>query len=97
MTEQQPPALPNLTDALDAVGADMGRAIQPLVDMVRQRDDVLAVLAPRLVALQESHTALLEFIDRMAVRPNWATDVRTLEQARALQESLTPPTGGPTT
>lgn len=51
-------------------------------------DATQAVLGD-LVALYESHAALLEYVAR-TVPPNWAQDRVTLETAQALHDRLTP-------
>lgn len=75
---------PDVAAVLGQMGERFGYAIQPLVDLLRARDEVLALLAPRAVALQQSLTEVLAMLDAHAVRPNWAAEVRTLETARAL-------------
>lgn len=88
---------PTLQQAVDALGEGVAILLGPIVGMVQDRDEALGVLAESHERLRASHGALLDLLDRMAVRPNWAHDVRTLETARALQDSLEPHPGGPTT
>lgn len=90
------PQADDLAAIVEQAADRMSDALAPLVRLVQQRDSALAALVPAHAALQESHAALLELIDRMAVRPNWAQDVRTLEQARALQALYAPTTQEPT-
>lgn len=95
MTEQPqtPPMVPIPPDVeaiLEPVGEGLGLAIRPLVDLIAARQEAIDLLVPRLVALQQSLTDVLAWLDRAGVRPNWATDVRTLEAARDLLASLEP-------
>lgn len=89
-----PGAPPTLQAAVDAIGTGVAVLLGPLVAMVQDRDEALEALLASHQALRLSHAALLDLTDRLAVRPNWAADVRTLEQARALQDSLRPDAGG---
>lgn len=57
---------------------------------VQQGPDATQAVLGNLVALYESHGALLEYIAR-TVPPNWAQDRVTLEAAQALHDRLTPP------
>jgi hypothetical protein len=80
---------PDLAAALDRIVAPVTELAQMVVDL----QDVVDTMTPAMVELLESHGALLEFIERQPVRPNWAQDRRTLEAAQALQARLTPPNG----
>lgn len=81
---------PLLDDVMAVVGDGIGLALRPLVDVLQARQEAIDVMAPRLVALQQSLADVLAWMDRAGVRPNWATDVRTLETARALLADLEP-------
>lgn len=81
---------PHVSQALQGSGEALVALLEPWVAMVRDRDEALAVMVPKFLALQTSLAEVLAWMERAGVRPNWATDVRTLEQARALLASLEP-------
>lgn len=75
---------------LEAAGEALAAALAPMVAMIAEWDEVLGRLVPQLLALQTSLGNVLAWMERAGIRPNWATDVRTLEEARALLASLSP-------
>ena len=85
-----PEFAPHVSQALEGSGVALVALLEPWVALVQERDEALARLLPQFVALQTSLAEVLKWMDRAGVRPNWATDVRTLEDARALLASLTP-------
>lgn len=83
-----PEFAPHVAQALEGSGAALVGLLAPWVAMVQARDETLGLAIPTLLELQASHAALLEYIERRGIRPSFAHDVRTLEQAHALAERL---------
>lgn len=81
---------PDVSEALEAIGAAVGAAVGPLARAFQDVRQATRALTANLVALQESHAALLDFIDRNGVQANWALDRDMLETARTLRDRLKP-------
>lgn len=81
---------PDVSEALEAIGAAVGEAVGPLARAFQEMREASRALTVNLVALQESHAALLDFIDRAGVQANWALDRDMLETARTLRDRLKP-------
>lgn len=89
------PVPPDVAAVLGQMGERFGFTIQPLVDLIRARDEVIALAVPRVVALQESLGEVLQLMESRGIQANWATEVRTLENARALLVDQPTPTEAP--
>lgn len=89
MTTQEPTGAPELaphvSQALEDSGAALVPLLEPWVVMVVERDEALAAMTHHLVNIQHHLGAVLAI-----VHPNWAQDVRTVEQAREALAALTP-------
>ena len=85
-----PEVPPGVQPHLESAGEALAAALAPLVAMIAERDSVLSRIVPQLVALQTALGNVLAWMDRAGIRPNWAQDTRTLEEARALLAALSP-------
>lgn len=91
----EPPAWdPDVEQALDAIGEQVGAAVTPLAATLQETRQALVRMTPLYADLHDTLEAVLDVTTRAGVNPSWVQDREILDHARDLI-ARTAPNGAP--